>query len=117
MTHRPFAYICSPYRGDVPANEHNARAYCRQVYEAGYTPIAPHLLFPQFLNAYIPEERKTGMEMAQHLLRRCHVLIVCGDTISDGMMCEILLALRLRITTTTLDGILAIKSKVKQAAQ
>ena len=47
---RPIVYICSPYAGDIETNTAAARRYCRFAVEAGYIPIAPHLLFPQFLN-------------------------------------------------------------------
>jgi len=113
---RPFAYICSPYRGDTDTNIRKAREYCRKAYEAGFTPVCPHLLFPQFLNDAIPEERKTGLDMANALLRRCRLVIVCGESISEGMMCEILYAGRLNIPATTLDGILKIKAQGKTAA-
>ncbi|MGI5920773.1 MAG: hypothetical protein ACOX6I_03470 [Syntrophomonadaceae bacterium] len=113
---RPFAYICSPFKGDEAHNTEKAREYCRKAYEVGFTPICPHLLFPQFLDESIPEERKAGMEMASALLRRCHVLLVCGNTVSEGMMCEILYAHRLNITATTLDGILAVKEQRKTSA-
>ena len=52
--------------------------------------------------------------MANALLRRCHVLLVCGNTVSEGMMCEILYAHRLNITATTLDGILTVKAQHRQ---
>ena len=47
---RPIVYICSPYAGDVATNVENARRYSRFAVDMGYIPIAPHLLFPQFLN-------------------------------------------------------------------
>ncbi|MDL2294299.1 hypothetical protein LJC60_06670 [Ruminococcaceae bacterium OttesenSCG-928-D13] len=57
-----------------------------------------------------PQERKVALEMAQNLLRRCRVVVMCGkDMLTDSMVCEIMLASRLRITTTTLDGIMAIQ--------
>lgn len=111
---RPFAYICLPFKGDEAHNTEKAREYCCKAYEAGFTPICPHLLFPQILDESIPEERKAGMEMANALLRRCHVLLVCGNTVSEGMMCEILYAHRLNITATTLDGILTVKAQRRQ---
>ena len=57
MTDRPLAYICSPYRGDEEANAERAREYSRQVFEAGYLPVTPHIYFSQFLSESIPEER------------------------------------------------------------
>lgn len=102
---RPFAYVCSPFAGETKTNAKKARNYCRKLYELGYTPIAPHLLFPQFLEDDIPSERKDGLDMAEELLRRCRVIVVCGKELSDGMMSEIALAKKLGIVTTTLEGV------------
>lgn len=107
MTDRPFAYVCSPYRGDIEANTEWAREYCRQVYEAGYIPLAPHLLFPQFLKEEIPEEREAGLEMAAALIPMCRVLVVCGDEVSEGMAGEIALAERLNIPVHDLNTFLS----------
>ena len=52
---RPIVYICSPYAGDIESNTTAARRYCRFAVESGYIPIAPHLLFPQFLNDSDPK--------------------------------------------------------------
>ena len=54
---RPIVYICSPFSGDVETNVANARRYSRYAVDKGYIPIAPHLLFPQFLDDENPEER------------------------------------------------------------
>ena len=48
--YRPIVYICSPYAGDVSKNVENARRYSRFAVDSGCIPIAPHLLFPQFMN-------------------------------------------------------------------
>lgn len=58
---RPIVYICSPYAGDIDANVDAARRYSRFAVEQGYIPIAPHLLFPQFLNDADPKERQLGL--------------------------------------------------------
>ena len=97
MSDRPYAYICSPYRGDVEANTQKARQYCRDAYDAGYTPWAPHLYFPQFLSDADPQERAEGIAMALELLLLCDVLIVCGDETTEGMAQEIALAKELGI--------------------
>lgn len=110
---RPFAYVCSPFAGETRTNTKKARAYCRKLYELGYTPIAPHLLFPQFLEDDIHTERKDGIDMAEELLRRCRVVVVCGKEISDGMTNEIALAKRLGIVTTTLEGVVKIGECMK----
>jgi hypothetical protein len=49
--------------------------------------------------------------MSRDLLRRAHVLVVCGDTVTEAMKNDIATAERLRITATTLDGILTVKGQ------
>jgi hypothetical protein len=103
MADRPFAFVCSPLRGDAAANMERARGYCRQVYEAGYIPICPHIYFTQFLRDAVPEERAAGMEMGAALLKQCRALVVCGGEITEGMAAEIRLAERFRVPVLTLD--------------
>jgi len=107
---RPFAYVCSPFRGDVEKNTARAREYCRQVYEAGYTPLAPHLYFTQFLNDDYPKERVAGMEMGVALLPMCRVLLVCGNDITEGMKAEIQHANRIGVEVCNLENIPPIPS-------
>ena len=45
----------------------------------GYLPIAPHLLFPQFLNEGIEEERRLGITMGMELLALCDEVWVFGE--------------------------------------
>ena len=47
---RKKVFICSPFRGDMEGNARKAAVYSRMACEEGHLPIAPHLLFPQFLN-------------------------------------------------------------------
>ena len=60
---RKKVFICSPFRGDMEGNARKAAAYSRMACEEGCLPIAPHLLFPQFLNEGIEEERRLGIAM------------------------------------------------------
>ena len=87
--YRPTVYICSPYAGDVKANVANARKYCRFAVAEGYIPLAPHLLFPQFLNDSNPVEREMGMHFGNVLMGICRELWVFGDEVSKGMDKEI----------------------------
>lgn len=84
---RSVAYICSKFRGDVEANKKAARQYCRMAMDAGYVPIAPHLLLPQFMKE--ETEREAAMEADLVILSRCDMLFVCGEEISEGMVAEI----------------------------
>lgn len=88
-TYRPLVYICSPLSGDVPRNTEKAREYCRFALEQGQIPLAPHLLFPQFMNEEDPKERELAIFMDIVLLGKCSELWVFGDTLSEGMQAEI----------------------------
>ena len=50
-------------------------------------PLAPHLLFPQFMNE--ETERDLAMFMDMVLIGRCEQLWVFGDTVTEGMKAEI----------------------------
>lgn len=82
-------YIASPYAGDVQSNTEAAKGYCRAALEEGVVPIAPHLLYPQFLEDSDPAERNLGLRAGLELLARCNELWVCGPEISPGMAREI----------------------------
>lgn len=86
---RPIVYICSPYSGNVNHNIEMARKYCRFAVDKHYLPIAPHLLFTQFMDDTIPEERETAIFMNFVLMSKCVEMWVFGDVISKGMQAEI----------------------------
>ena len=86
---RPIVYICSPYAGDIEGNVNNARRYSRVAVDMGYLPVAPHLLFPQFLNDNSLKERQLGMFFGNVLMSKCAEVWVCGETVSIGMKEEI----------------------------
>lgn len=86
---RPIVYICSPYAGDIEKNTANARRYSRYAVEVGYIPLAPHLLFPQFLNDALLEERQLGLFFGNAIMSKCSEVWVFGDRISAGMAEEI----------------------------
>lgn len=96
-------YICSPFSGNEEWNTMKARDYSRFAVKSGAIPIAPHLLFPQFMDE--ATERELAMFMNMVLLGRCEELWVFGDRISEGMAAEILRAKwkRMRIRYFTED--------------
>lgn len=106
---RPIVYICSPYAGDIDANVKAARRYCRFAVEQGYIPIAPHLLFPQFLNDDDPKERQLGLLFGNAIMGKCAEMWVFGSVISAGMKAEIKRAgwkgYRLRYFTENLEEV------------
>ena len=86
---RPIVYICSPYSGNVNHNIEMARKYSRFAVDKHYLPISPHLLFTQFMDDTIPEERETAIFMNFVLMSKCVEMWVFGDIISAGMQAEI----------------------------
>lgn len=86
---RPIVYICSPYAGDVETNVQKAKRYCRFAVDKGYIPIAPHLLFTQFLNDDNPKERQLGIFFGNAVMSKCSEVWVFGEYISNGMEAEI----------------------------
>ena len=86
---RPLVYICSPFSGDVERNVAAARRYCRFAVDKGYIPIAPHLLFPQFMNDNSPKERELGLFFGTVLMGKCAEVWVFGSLYSAGMTAEI----------------------------
>lgn len=97
MTERKMVYIASPLAGDLEANVRFARDACRYAVEQGATPVASHLLYPQFLRDNDPAERALGTRMGLQLIYVCEELWVSGDRISEGMAAEIEEAKRLGI--------------------
>ena len=108
---KPFAYITAVWKGGEFTVIDQAAVYCRKVYEAGFTPICPVLYLPHFLRDSIPAEHKDGIDIGRELLRRSHVLIVCGDEVDESVKNDIAVAQRLGITATTLDGMYAAKER------
>jgi len=86
---RPIAYICSPYAGDTENNVKSAQGYSRFAVDKGYIPVAPHLLFPQFMNDADPAERKLGLFFGNALMSKCSEVWVFGERITAGMEAEI----------------------------
>ncbi len=87
--YRPLVYICSPLAEDMDGNMEKARRYCKFAVRSGAIPLAPHLLFPQFMDDTNPNERVLAMFMNMVLLGKCDQLWVFGKNISEGMAAEI----------------------------
>ena len=87
-TYRPLVYICTPLAGDMDGKMEKARRYCKFAVRNGAIPLAPHLLFPQFMDDTNPDERALAMFMNMVLLGKCDQLWVFGKNISEGMAAE-----------------------------
>ena len=94
--YRPLVYICSPFSGDVPGNTQKAIRYSRFAVDSHAIPIAPHLLFPLFMDE--ETERDLAMFMDMVILGRCEELWVFGGMVSAGRKAEIDKAKRKNMT-------------------
>jgi hypothetical protein len=108
---RPIAYITAAWSDNRAADRERAAQYCRQVYEAGYSPICPSLFLPAFVHDEIPKEHKDGLDMAREYLRRSRLLVLCGEQVDETVKKDIAVAQRLHIAATTLEGILTVKGQ------
>lgn len=104
MKNKVFAYVCAPFEKDgFPARE--TREYSRALFRLGYIPICPNVMFAAFLSNTVPSQKQARQDMSLEVLRRCRILVVCGNNITEEMTQEILLAERLGIVTVTFDGL------------
>lgn len=114
---RPLAYITAPWGANAFENTENAARYCRLVYDVGFSPVCPFLFLPLFLKDEIPQEHKDGIDIARDYLRCAHVLVVCGTVVDETVKNDIAMAERLRITATTLEGILTVKGQGRETGK
>ena len=94
----PLVYVCSPYAGDIETNVKNAKRYSRFAVDENAIPVTPHLLYPQFMDDGLGEDRQTAMFMNLVLLSKCAQLWVFGSVRSEGMQQEIKWAKRRHMT-------------------
>lgn len=113
---RPLAYITANWSDNEFEAKSTALRYCRKVYDAGFSPICPRLMYEGLLRDEIPQEHKDRIEMASELLRRSRILVVCGDSMDGQVKDDIGLAKRLRIAATTLDGIMEVEGSAGKKA-
>lgn len=107
---RPLVYISSPYAGDIKLNIANARRYSRFALSQKAIPLAPHLLYPQFMDNTNPIERDFARYKVNYvLIGKCDELWVFGNAISSGMEYEISVAkkrnMRIRYFTDDLKEV------------
>ena len=90
-------YIASPLRGDYNTNIKKAVEYCRLAGEQGVLPLAPHIIFSQWCNDTIPEQREQGLQFGLALLEKADELWVMGTEFTQGMQGEVAFALEHKI--------------------
>jgi hypothetical protein len=89
-------FVCSPFQ-NKEVNVKKARACCRSVLNKGHVPLAPHLIYPQFLQDDKPEEREIGLDCGLTLMNLCDEVWVFGKEITSGMRREVEYASERRI--------------------
>lgn len=82
-------YVCSSLKRDIEKAKDYARFIAK---ECGAVPIAPHIYFTQFLDDTLPEDRAFGTMAGLMLLSDCDELWYFGDSVSKGMVREIIAA-------------------------
>lgn len=99
LTNKKLVYVASPVSGDVENNLKQTAEYCRNVFDAGFIPVCPHLTFIplQVLDENNPVERKIGMDAGLEMLKVCDEVWAFGPTITEGMRKEIDVAQTLQI--------------------
>ena len=86
-------YVCSRFGGNIEKSIQKTKKYCEYVVKAcGAIPIAPHIYFTQFLDDNIDEERVFRTIAELQLLSECDELWYFGDSVSRGMITEIIAA-------------------------
>jgi len=101
-------YICSPLRADtwpgVLRNALKAQSYMElAAVKYNCRAFAPHAYLSYLLDDNVPDERALALDFGQKLLTLCDALIICGDTVSEGMRGEIQAAKELGIPVLLLD--------------
>ena len=74
--YRPMVYICSAFSGDELANTQKTKRYCRYALDHNCMPVAPHLMYPQFMDE--TTERDLAIHMDLVLLGKCEEVWVIG---------------------------------------
>lgn len=89
MKNSRITFICSPYRGDVEYNVNQAQLMSKYIAYQNDVPIAPHLLFTQFLDDNDYQHREMALKMNKRIIDICDVVLVMEGEITEGMQIEI----------------------------
>jgi hypothetical protein len=80
--------IESPYAGDIEKNLEFCLNICRYAVSKGYSPYASHLMFTQFLDDNVPEERQAGIDCGLAWGEKADMVWIClrpAESLSNGM--------------------------------
>ena len=93
-------YVASPLSADTEferqRNILKAQSYEDTIAEIfSCRSVAPHGYLSYILDDSIPQERQMALNFDKQILQTCDALVLCGDTITAGMLEEALYASRL----------------------
>jgi hypothetical protein len=74
-------YICSAFSGHEEGNIEKTKRYCRYAVYHDCMPVAPHLMYPQFMDE--KTEHDLVIHMALVLLGKCEEVWVIGKRLQD----------------------------------
>lgn len=88
-------FICSPFSDNPDWNVRFAEAACREAYENGCLPVAPHLFFTRFLKDGDGLEREYGIAAGHELMKICDEITVYAvdGRVTAGMQSDIAFAI------------------------
>ena len=114
MNNKPWAYVTSAWSADRSKARRSAKRYCRQLYEAGYTPICPLLSLPEVIDISNADEYKDYMDISEDMLRMSRILVVCGAGVNETVLTDIAIANRFHVASSTLRGVLGVDKSKKE---
>jgi len=82
-TFMPFVYICAAYNDGNDDCVDRHKAYCKYVYDSGYLPIDPYLLFNQFLE--IEKDKDRFLLVCKAFLSHCNSMYIFGEEDTEDM--------------------------------
>ncbi len=86
---KPLIYICSPFTGDRDFNINRAKGYSRFAVSKNAIPIAPQLLFSQFMDHKDSVQRSNAIFMSMILMHKCNEVWCFGSRITKDMQTEL----------------------------
>lgn len=106
-------YVCSPLSAPtaegIKKNMEKANFYAREISSRiGCKAIAPHGFLPQYFNDHVPEERQLCLDIGLTILKSCKAMIICDNLYSDGMIGEIIQAMKLGIPVLSYGEVMKI---------
>ncbi len=116
MNNKPWAYVTAAWNADRSRAKRSAKKYCRQLYEAGYTPICPLFHLPEFLDMNNADDYKAYLDISEDMLRRSRILVVCGTAVNETVLTDIATANKYHVASSTMRGILGVEKNKREDA-